>query len=96
MRSNRAGRAKYFRDLRKYNCKSLFFSPHDSPHRPAKSVFGGNFLARIAAAPLTKHAADALDGQTIPVSIITLEDLEAAPWTGRNFPYLIDTLTNFI
>ena len=45
----------------------------------------GGFTRRliVATAPLTKHAADALDGQTIPVNLITLEDLEAAPvdWT---------------
>lgn len=47
----------------------------------------GGFTQRliIATAPLTKHAADALDGQTIPVSIITLEDLEAAPVDWAQF-----------
>lgn len=46
----------------------------------------GGFSQRIivATAPLTKHAADALEGQTIPVSLITLEDMEEAPidWTA--------------
>ena len=46
----------------------------------------GGFSQRIivATAPLTKHAADALEGQTIPASLITLEDLEEAPidWTA--------------
>ena len=34
----------------------------------------GGFTRRliVATAPLTKHAADALDGQTIPVNLITL------------------------
>ena len=45
----------------------------------------GGFTRRliVATAPLTKNAAAALDGQTIPVNLITLEDLEAAPvdWT---------------
>lgn len=46
----------------------------------------GGFSQRliVATAPLTKHAADALEGQTIPASLITLEDLEEAPidWTA--------------
>ena len=46
----------------------------------------GGFSQRIivATAPLTQHAADALEGQTIPVSLITLEDMEEAPidWTA--------------
>lgn len=41
----------------------------------------GHFVQRmiVATAPLTKNAEDAIEGQTIPVSLITLEDLEAAP-----------------
>ncbi|MCO8318998.1 DEAD/DEAH box helicase [Burkholderia multivorans] len=41
----------------------------------------GGFTQRliVATAPLSKHAADALDGQNIPVELMTLEDLEASP-----------------
>jgi predicted helicase len=47
----------------------------------------GGFTQRliVATAPLTKHAADALDGQTIPVGLITLDDLEAAPIDWSQF-----------
>jgi predicted helicase len=47
----------------------------------------GGFTQRliVATAPLTKNAADALDGQSIPVNLITLEDLEAAPVDWAQF-----------
>ncbi len=40
----------------------------------------GGFVQRmiVATAPLTQHAADALESQTIPVELITLEDLESS------------------
>ncbi|MBJ9659122.1 DEAD/DEAH box helicase [Burkholderia gladioli] len=45
----------------------------------------GGFTERliIATAPLSKHAADALENQTIPANLLSLEDLEASPidWT---------------
>ncbi len=47
----------------------------------------GGFTQRliVATAPLSKHAADALEGQTIPVELLTLEDLEAAPIDWSQF-----------
>lgn len=47
----------------------------------------GGFTQRliVATAPLSKHAADALEGQTIPVELITLEDLEASPIDWSQF-----------
>lgn len=47
----------------------------------------GGFTQRliVATASLTKNAADALDGQSIPVNLITLEDLEAAPVDWAQF-----------
>lgn len=49
----------------------------------------GGFSQRliVATAPLTKHAADALDGQSIPVGLITLEDLEASPVDWSRFTF---------
>ncbi|MCA8180638.1 DEAD/DEAH box helicase [Burkholderia vietnamiensis] len=45
----------------------------------------GGFTERliIATAPLSKHAADAMENQTIPANLLSLEDLEASPidWT---------------
>jgi len=45
----------------------------------------GGFTQRliVATANLSKHAADALENQTIPVELMTLEDLDASPidWT---------------
>lgn len=45
----------------------------------------GGFTHRllVATAPLSRHAADALENQTIPVELITLDDLDEAPidWT---------------
>lgn len=48
----------------------------------------GGFTQRliVATANLSKHAADALENQTIPVEMMTLEDLEASPSTGRSSP----------
>ncbi|HEJ3369404.1 TPA: DEAD/DEAH box helicase [Pseudomonas aeruginosa] len=47
----------------------------------------GGFTQRliVATAPLSKHAADALEGQTIPVELMTLEDLEASPIDWSQF-----------
>jgi len=47
----------------------------------------GGFTQRmiVATAPLTKNAADALANQTIPVELITLEDLEASPIDWSQF-----------
>ena len=47
----------------------------------------GGFIQRliVATAPLSKHAADALEGQTIPVELMTLEDLEASPIDWSQF-----------
>lgn len=47
----------------------------------------GGFTQRliVATANLSKHAADALDNQTIPVQLISLEDLEAAPIDWSQF-----------
>lgn len=47
----------------------------------------GSFTQRliVATAPLSKHAADALEGQTIPVELMTLEDLEASPIDWSQF-----------
>ncbi|MGH8463076.1 MAG: DEAD/DEAH box helicase [Pseudomonas sp.] len=48
----------------------------------------GGFSLRmiVATAPLSTHASDALPGQTIPVQLITLEDLAEAPidWSQLN------------
>jgi predicted helicase len=46
----------------------------------------GGFTQRliVATANLSKHAADALENQTIPVEMMTLEDLDASPSTGRS------------
>ena len=60
---------------------------HDAPIQMADlgSFFTlsgrGGFVQRliVATAPLSRNAAEALSGQTIPVELITLEDLEAAP-----------------
>lgn len=47
----------------------------------------GGFTQRIivATANLSKHAADALENQTIPVELMTLEDLEASPIDWSQF-----------
>src|SRR5690606_20801489 len=47
----------------------------------------GGFTRRliVATAPLTENAAKALDGQVIPVSLLTLEDLEASPIDWSQF-----------
>lgn len=47
----------------------------------------GGFTQRliVATAPLSKHAADALEGQVIPVELMTLEDLEASPIDWSQF-----------
>lgn len=47
----------------------------------------GGFTRRliVATAPLTENAAKALDGQVIPVSMLTLEDLEASPIDWSRF-----------
>lgn len=47
----------------------------------------GGFTQRliVATANLSKHAADALENQTIPVELMTLEDLEASPIDWSQF-----------
>lgn len=47
----------------------------------------GGFTQRliVATANLSKHAADALENQTIPVEMMTLEDLEASPIDWSQF-----------
>lgn len=47
----------------------------------------GGFTQRmiVATAPLSRNAADALENQTIPVELITVEDLEAAPIDWSQF-----------
>ncbi|MDO8039566.1 type ISP restriction/modification enzyme [Janthinobacterium sp. SUN137] len=47
----------------------------------------GGFTQRMimATANLSKHAADALENQTIPVELMTLEDLDAAPIDWSQF-----------
>lgn len=47
----------------------------------------GGFTQRliVATANLSKHAADALENQTIPVEMMTLEDLDASPIDWSQF-----------
>lgn len=47
----------------------------------------GGFTHRllVATAPLSRHAADAIENQTIPVELITLDDLDEAPIDWSQF-----------